>query len=68
MLAFSNTEGDVGAARGDEIVETRRRDDTGAFAGSNVWRNDKIVTVKELFSTLVQELNEYRNRIKISIT
>ena len=39
-----------------------------AFAGSNVWRNDKIVTVKELFSTLVEEFNEYRNRIKLSLT
>ena len=38
-----------------------------AFAGSNVWRNDKIVTVKELVSTLVQEFNEYRNKISLSL-
>jgi hypothetical protein len=39
-----------------------------AFAGSNVWRNDKIVTVKELVSTLIQEFNEYRSKIKLSLT
>ena len=39
-----------------------------AFAGSNVWRNDKIVTVKELFSTLIQEFNEYQSKIKLSLT
>lgn len=39
-----------------------------AFAGSNVWRNDKIVTVKELISTLVLEFNEYRNKIMLSLS
>jgi len=38
-----------------------------AFAGSNVWRNDKIVTVKELFSTLIQEFNDYRSRINLAL-
>jgi nitronate monooxygenase len=36
-----------------------------AFAGSNVWRNDKIVTVKELFSTLLQEFKEYRYKLEL---
>jgi hypothetical protein len=31
-----------------------------AFAGSNVWKTDKIITVKELFSTL---LDEYRQAV-----
>jgi nitronate monooxygenase len=39
-----------------------------AFAGSNVWRNDKIVTVKELFSTLIHEFNEYRAKINLALT
>ena len=30
-----------------------------AFAGSNVWRNNKIVSVKELMNTLQQEYNAY---------
>jgi NAD(P)H-dependent flavin oxidoreductase YrpB (nitropropane dioxygenase family) len=38
-----------------------------AFAGSNVWRTDKIVTVKELFSTLIQEFNEYRSKINLAL-
>ena len=38
-----------------------------AFAGSNVWRNDKIITVKELVSTLIQEFNEYRTKISLSL-
>ena len=39
-----------------------------AFAGSNVWRNDKIVTVKELFSTLKNEFYEYRNKINMALS
>jgi len=38
-----------------------------AFAGSNVWRNDKIVTVKELFTTLLQELKEYKNKLELAV-
>ena len=38
-----------------------------AFAGSNVWRTDKIVTVKELFSSLIEELNEYRNKLSLAL-
>ena len=38
-----------------------------AFCGSNVWRNDKIVTVKELISTLLTEFNDYRSRINLSL-
>ena len=37
-----------------------------AFAGSNVWRNDKIVTVKELFSSLMQEFMEYKNKMELA--
>jgi len=37
-----------------------------AFAGSNVWRNDKIVTVKELFATLLQEIKEYKNKLELA--
>jgi NAD(P)H-dependent flavin oxidoreductase YrpB (nitropropane dioxygenase family) len=29
-----------------------------AFAGSNVWKTDKIVSVKELFASLLEEYNE----------
>ncbi len=29
-----------------------------AFAGSNVWKTDKIISVKELFSTLLKEYKE----------
>lgn len=36
-----------------------------AFAGSNVWRTDKIITVKELFDALVREFNEYRNKVNL---
>jgi nitronate monooxygenase len=32
-----------------------------AFAGSNVWRTDKIISVKELFTTL---LDEYKVAVK----
>ena len=39
-----------------------------AFAGSNVWRNDKIITVKELFSTLIDEFNEYRSKINLALS
>jgi nitronate monooxygenase len=39
-----------------------------AFAGSNVWRNDKIISVKELISTLVQEFNDYRNKINLALS
>lgn len=38
-----------------------------AFAGSNVWKTDKIVSVKELFSSLIQEFNEYRSKISLSV-
>jgi NAD(P)H-dependent flavin oxidoreductase YrpB (nitropropane dioxygenase family) len=38
-----------------------------AFAGSNVWRNDKIISVKELFASLITEFNEAtRRRISFS--
>jgi len=36
-----------------------------AFAGSNVWRSDKIVTVKELFNSLINEFNDYCIRLNI---
>jgi len=39
-----------------------------AFAGSNVWRNDKIVTVKELFSTLLKEFDDYRTRLNLALS
>lgn len=39
-----------------------------AFAGSNVWRTDKIITVKELFSTLIKEFNDYRNSINLALS
>lgn len=38
-----------------------------AFAGSNVWRNDKIVTVKELFCTLIEEFNDYRKSLNLAL-
>ena len=38
-----------------------------AFAGSNVWRNDKIVSVKELFFTLLEEVKEYKEELKFSM-
>lgn len=38
-----------------------------AFAGSNVWRNDKIISVKELFTSLIAEFNEATKR-KISFS
>ena len=38
-----------------------------AFAGSNVWRTDIIVTVKELFSSLLNEFNEYRSKITLAL-
>ncbi len=37
-----------------------------AFAGSNVWRNDKILSVKDLFSSLIREFNEYRAKLNSS--
>ena len=39
-----------------------------AFAGSNVWKTDKIITVKELFSTLINEFNEYQSKIKLALS
>jgi NAD(P)H-dependent flavin oxidoreductase YrpB (nitropropane dioxygenase family) len=33
-----------------------------AFAGSNVWKTDKIISVKELFSNIKREFNQYVNR------
>jgi len=37
-----------------------------AFAGSNVWRNDRILSVKDLFSSLVKEFNEYKAKLNFS--
>lgn len=37
-----------------------------AFAGSNVWQNDRIVTVKELFTTLLKEIKEYKNKLELA--
>ena len=39
-----------------------------AFAGSNVWKTDKIITVKELFSTLINEFNDYQSKIKLALS
>jgi len=36
-----------------------------AFAGSNVWRTDKIITVKELFNSLIHEFNEYKSKVNL---
>ena len=36
-----------------------------AFAGSNVWRTDKIITVKELFATLLEEFNDYKRKLNL---
>ena len=38
-----------------------------AFAGSNVWRTDKIITVNELFTTLIHEFNEYRAKLTLAL-
>jgi NAD(P)H-dependent flavin oxidoreductase YrpB (nitropropane dioxygenase family) len=38
-----------------------------AFAGSNVWRTDKIITVKELFSSLIHEFEEYKRSVGLSL-
>ena len=38
-----------------------------AFAGSNVWRTDKIITVKELFTALRQEFTDYRNSLNLNL-
>jgi NAD(P)H-dependent flavin oxidoreductase YrpB (nitropropane dioxygenase family) len=36
-----------------------------AFAGSNVWRTNKIIPVKELMSTLKQEFNAYMTKSEL---
>ena len=38
-----------------------------AFAGSNVWKTDRIITVKELFAALINEFNDYRSSINLSL-
>ena len=38
-----------------------------AFAGSNVWKTDRIITVKELFTALIDEFNDYRSSINLSL-
>jgi NAD(P)H-dependent flavin oxidoreductase YrpB (nitropropane dioxygenase family) len=37
-----------------------------AFAGSNVWKTDRILSVKELFTCLMNEYNEYKAKISTS--
>ena len=37
-----------------------------AFAGSNVWRTDKILSVKDLFSCLLKEYSDYKAKLNAS--
>jgi NAD(P)H-dependent flavin oxidoreductase YrpB (nitropropane dioxygenase family) len=37
-----------------------------AFAGSNVWKTDRILSVKDLFSSLINEFNEYKAKLNFT--